>query len=160
MIGFECGAYEDLLCPEHPVTALVAEHAHYDAVLLGWGSFTYMPVAEERAALLQRLRPLSPSGPVLLSFWFRHEGAVETQPRTFRLGWRLGSALTGRAADQGPIAGDKVMARCGYGHSFTVAEVVALAAASGYEMSRSPSPEQAYAHATFRPSPRPSPNAA
>jgi len=156
--AYACGAYEDLLCPDHRLTSLVAEHAPYDAILLGWGSFTHMPLPKERAALLQRLMKLCPSGPLLLSFWLRHERAPETQARAFRLGWRLGSFLAGRPHEEEPIAGDRIMARCGYGHSFTIAEVAALAAGANYELHRTPGPHQAYAHATLMPLQRPSPS--
>jgi hypothetical protein len=159
LLAFHCGAYEDLLTAEHGLADLIDGHGPYDAIILGWGSFTHMPVAAERADLLRYLAKRCPAGPVLLSFWLRHARASERQTRAFALGWRLGSALTGRPPGDQPIEGDQVMARCGYGHRFTPAEIATLAASTDYVLSRAPGPEQAYAHATFKPSPRPSPSA-
>ncbi len=159
MRAFTCGGYEDLITSGHALKELVDGHAPYDAILLGWGSFTHMPVPAERRELLARVASLCPAGPTLLSFWLRREGSERDRGRAFSLGWRVGGLLSGRAQDEGPDPGDQVMTRCGYGHWFTVSEIAELAAAAGLQLHRAPSLAQPYAHATLRPSTPPSPSA-
>jgi len=42
--------------------------ARYDAVVLGWGSFSHVYAREERRAVLTAMRALCPEGPLVLSF--------------------------------------------------------------------------------------------
>ncbi len=41
----------------------------FDAVVLGWGSFSHLTDPDERTALLHAVRDLAPTAPVLLSWW-------------------------------------------------------------------------------------------
>lgn len=153
LLGFLCGGYEELLDPAHELARAVARHGPYGVVLLGWGSFSHVPEPAHRLATLQVLSRLCPAGPLLMSCWLRHEDAPSNQDRAFAMGWRLGTALAGRHGDDGPLPGDVITARAGFGHRFSVRELAELAVAAGLVMPLAPSLTQPYAHCTLRRAP-------
>ena len=53
----------------------------YQAVILGWGSFTHVLDASDRQQTLLACARLTPTGPILASFWMRASHAAQTQPR-------------------------------------------------------------------------------
>lgn len=61
----------------------------YDAVLLGWGSFSYVLEPEAREALVARLDALCPAGPLLASFARR----VESRSAALAHGAEVGGKL-------------------------------------------------------------------
>jgi hypothetical protein len=121
-------SYEELT---YPATAQSIESvrriraaAPYDAVLLGWGSFTHVSGRRVRRDLVQVLRSLS-SGPLLVSFW----GCKRTGSKPGRAkqwGVRVGRLLAGAAARTVDPA-DRVLPHCGYAHQFVLNELEALA---------------------------------
>lgn len=154
LLAYEVGGYEDLLRPEHPLAMTAALHGPYDAVLLGWGSFTHVASARDRQQVLRALRLLCPQGPLLMSFWLRHEAGQTSRSRPFRAGWTLGSLLRGGVPHGPPPPGDEMHAHAGFGHRFTCREIRDLAHGAGYRLRLAPSREQPYAHATLVPAAR------
>lgn len=148
------GAYEDLVEPEtecaRGFASAVESHAPFDAVLLGWGSFTHLVTARDRQALLEKLRTLCPSGPLLGSFWTRADDAPPRTGRSIRLGRRLGALLAGsRPPCTEPD--DVIRGHCGFAHLFTPTELHALARSAGYEVRRLEAGRGIYGHMTLWP---------
>lgn len=126
----------------------------YDAVVLGWGSFTHVLTERGRARLLEACSRLCPNGPILMSYWKRQSGR-----RAARLGARaawlrsLGRhvgrwrGVSGEADETGDL---EYLPHCGYGHRFTWGEIVALAAAVG-RVAVDDDTELRYPHATLIP---------
>ena len=131
------GSYEALVAPRDEKQRRFAKwaesHAPYDAVLLGWVSFTHLPDPQVRKALLTRLAELCPDGPILLSFWLRSEGRGRGAAR--RRLWRVAENLTARLRPEfvAPEPGDLVTHR-GFVHLFTEAELTALAASANLKV--------------------------
>jgi hypothetical protein len=128
-----CGSFADLVAAvlrAEPTSLASFGARRYDAVVLGWGSFSHVLEADERAELLRACDRLAGAGPVLASFWLRGEGAIRS--RAQQLGAALGrrlSALRGVSAAQ--PAGQVFRTHCGFAHEFTRAEIDALAGALG-----------------------------
>jgi hypothetical protein len=78
-----CGGYEELF-ERDPALDVAWRSGPYSAVLLGWGSFSYLLRPQDPIDLMSALRRLCPDGPVLLSY----------ADRTF-----LGTDATGEATD-------------------------------------------------------------
>jgi SAM-dependent methyltransferase len=157
-IVFFRGSYEELADAEHDydnsIYQAVKSQAPFDAVLLGWGSYTHVSSEHHRIALLKCLRELCPGGPLLLSFWMRGDDTQIHKGRTWNLGWKVGRFLAGKdAASEPGLSGDVVSGQAGYGHFFTLEELEEIASAAGYRLSRSPrgAYSGAYPHATLRP---------
>lgn len=144
--------YEDFIGPTSPARATALEAIRsggpYDAVILGWGSYTHLAGHELRAEVLRAMRELS-DGPLLMSYWSRPSGAAPRERRSARLGRLFGRALGSRRADR---AGDRVVPHAGYAHTFSDAEIAALAQEAGY---RACCHREGYPHATFLPGPVP-----
>jgi SAM-dependent methyltransferase len=127
------GAYADLSLALHgrgPLRVLRAR-APYDLVVLGWGSITHVLEEDDRLALLESVRALAPSAPVITSFFLRpesgHGGRTERLRRALRatftkLGAPNGAAPEGLAYEAGG----------GFVYAFTESEVQALAHRAGY----------------------------
>lgn len=117
----------------------------YDAVLLGWGSFSHVLSSSSRLALLRACRAACPRGPVLVS-WVRaasdrHES--ESASMLKRAGGLIG-ALRGVQRDSD---GD-TMLRVGVTHEFADGEVESLARRAGFRLQAE---QGEYPHATLRP---------
>ena len=70
----------------------------YDAVIIGWGSLSYVLDADERQRTVLASARLAPRGPVLASFVLREPGHMDpSQTRAFRLGQALGRFVGGGA---------------------------------------------------------------
>ena len=154
--AFLRGSYEDLVEPGDAAARAFADaiafHAPYDAVVLGWGSFTHVGAGRQRLALLRRMHVLCPRGPVLASVWMRADEPPRVRSRAFQVGFRLGRL--GRATEAPAVEpGDWVLGTTGYAHYFTAAEFAALADSAGYRVTRPPDPAQPdrSPHATLRP---------
>ncbi len=158
-LGFLVGSYEDLAGTDGAANpgldAALETEAPFDAVLLGWGSFTHASTPEVRLGALRRLKPLCPRGPVLASFWMARGRSGDRRGGAWKLGWRAGTRL---AREHGAVEtsdGDEFRSSAGFGHYFTRSELVDLVTAAGYEMARSPGDADAgaFPHATLRPLP-------
>lgn len=132
--------YEDLFYATSSDAAkgrgLVMDMGPYDAVLLGWGSFTHLTTHTDRVALLSFLREICPSGPVLLSFWMADsQEDVIRSGQADRLGRRLGAVIAG-AGDkwQAERRWDKVSCLGGFGHYFTEEEIRQISQDAGYKV--------------------------
>lgn len=141
--------YEDLLRPDHPATVALWARAPFDAIVLGWGSFSHVPRATQRLAILRALHSLT-EGPVLLSYWStRMQRRLVGRARS--LGESLGNRLRAPAGGD-TSAADCVAPHCGYAHCFSEPELAALAGQAGY---RATCHTDVYGHATLTPMTRP-----
>ncbi|MCA9519434.1 MAG: hypothetical protein KC609_00610 [Myxococcales bacterium] len=136
-----------------PLARVVAENAPYDAVVLGWGSFTHVVETSVRLALLRRARELCPRGPLLTSFWMRPADSVFDRGTSFSLGASLGDWLRRlRDRPQTEIEnGDHFVPALGFGHRFSASEFAQLAETSDYRIIRAPRAGGGYPHATLSP---------
>ena len=107
----------------------------FDAVLLGWGSFSLIVADEERLSILRALRELAPNAPVALSFDVPVDpelpGSRVSRARfaVRRLYRRLGApGYTGERM--------RYAAWAGILRESSVAEVAAVARAAGYEVAK------------------------
>lgn len=150
------GCYEDIAHPDGRAERVLAhelrQRSPYDAILLGWGSFTHVVEEIDRVAILKQLLSMCPRGPLLLSFWSRDDTPTMPERRMSRWGRRLGEALSaGIPRIRRP--GDEVWPGCGFGHAFTESEIRNLAQNTGYAV-KSISTDRAgsvYPHATLIP---------
>ncbi len=113
--------------------AEVAER-RFDAVILGWGSFTHVASPDQRAAIVKAANALT-GGPILASFYFG-EGLRTAHSKTGRAadwGRRIGRVI-GRARGAEGIAGDwDFFGWGGFAHRLTVDDVESAARAAGRE---------------------------
>jgi hypothetical protein len=130
-------------------------HRRYDAVVLGWGSLTHVLEADERLRLLESVCRLAPDGPILASFWLRPDPPPDLPDSVARPARGRADAL-GRAAGRlvgrvrGVPARDETVSFgswYGFAHSFTRAELEALAARVGRRLVWGE--HGAYPHVTF-----------
>jgi hypothetical protein len=153
-VTFLCGSYEDLAEPDSAAAGrfchAIETNAPYDAVLLGWGSFSHVPTAGLRAALLKKLRKLCPSGPVLVSFFMDPDHATRDRRRAWKLGYQVGRTVA-RKNVSSLDPGDFFAPGQGLSHVFTEQEFEELATSAGYRVLLRPRQEWDYPHATLRP---------
>ncbi len=135
-----------------PAAEIVARR--YDAVILGWGSFTHLLERRQQTEVLAACDAVCPEGPILASFW----GAVGAAPvsRARDVGGRLGRSLarlrTSRAPARsaGRLAGEVGFAfNVGFTRRFSRGDVVTLAAEIGREVTLFGL--RPYGHATLTP---------
>ncbi len=112
---------------EHLVTGIpeIRRHAPYAAVVLGWGSLSHVADPGARDQLFERVRELSPDGPVLLS-WIPPKPSGPRR-ETLRAVLR-GFGLRARSPN------DSYQAHLGFIHSFDEAELELLARGAGYSI--------------------------
>jgi hypothetical protein len=123
-------SYEDLIdAVESNKGPLVAiRERRFDAVILGWGSFSYLIGHDRQRALLSSLRRAAPSAPVLLSFPpLRPVAKLDRLRPILRRVFRWVGASA-------PGAGDVFDSQAGFIHVFSEAEIQKLATESGYEV--------------------------
>jgi hypothetical protein len=129
-------SYADLVRAAHgrvgPL-AFVRAGPPFDAIVLGWGSFSHVMPSAERQSLLSALRLLGPRAPVLMSF------ALEPSPGSVPPGkGRIRGALKCLFAALGAPgvseAGDHFLTNGGFFSLLTRDELVKLAFATGYEV--------------------------
>lgn len=110
---------------------LEGEGETYDAVLLGWGSFTHLLRPESRLKTLEAAARACPEGPIMLSFWsWGRPGAPRLgRNRLHRLACKLGKFVGARrGGDLDRAPGEYViMAGGGVGIVFSVEEIETLA---------------------------------
>ena len=138
VLQLERGSYEDLIAGGR---CSVQRHAPYDAVVLGWSSFSNLGSVAIRVDLLQTTRRLCPHGPVLLSWW-------QTVPAGGRReGLRRLLAVLGshRSAPH-----DSFTTHAGFIHGYTTGELRDLAAAAGYSVAWI-TDTASYPHAVLKP---------
>ena len=112
-----------------------------------------MPTARVTSALAVALRAANHVAKLARVAEHLLEGAalrrLDADQLTFALGWRLAGAWSGGGGAAAPGDGDAVLARCGYAHAFTVAELGALAAGVGRRCGRAISALQPCPHTTL-----------
>jgi hypothetical protein len=124
------GTYQDLARAtlEGEAGALTPLAGHrYDAVVLGWGSFTHLLDLDDRRRALAACDRLTPEGPILASFWL--VSGRETAPRRgTSIGLRIGRTIRRFRGMSGHGNGDAFTGWCGFAHPFSRAEIDDLAA--------------------------------
>lgn len=107
-----------------------AQLAPYDAVLLGWGSFSHVLDPDTRWKVIQLADRMSPKGPILLSFHAlspaTRPASRASQPLARRLGQTLGRLRGVQHADSDS---DLFLPHAGFLHRFAREEIEALAQA-------------------------------
>jgi hypothetical protein len=141
--------HDDLVAAVETRTGPAAALAdrRFDAVIVGWGSFTHILTRERQRRLLAACDRLAPSGPVLISFFTRGEG-LGRRPRAFEAGARLGRRL---AARRGVAPKDQWIGfawHLGFTYPYTAEEIEGLAAGVGRTADVAMTP---YGHAALRP---------
>ena len=124
-------SYADLVrAVEEGVGPLAASVAvTFDAVILGWGSLSHVTAEEDRIALLQAIRRIAPTAPVVFSF-FREPssrpGGLERLRRFVQMIFRpLGSEVGSRL---------RFSMAFGFVRPLALDDVQTLAAATGYHL--------------------------
>lgn len=126
------GDYDDLVRAvrgESTRLSGVASH-RYDAVVLGWGSLSYVTPSSARLALLAAIRALAPSAPVILSFIPRLDADERGRPAALRRGLRrVLPRLGGKSVADG---GELFVPWGGFASALSRAEIERLALQGGY----------------------------
>ena len=120
----------------------------YDAVVVGWGSFTHVLGRTRQRRLLAACDRLAPSGPVLISFFARGKRAPP-RTRARALGVRVGQALAARRGLEPKGLQIGFAWHLGFTHQYTAEEIDELAAEIGRTAEVGMTP---YGHAVLRPS--------
>lgn len=114
----------------------------FDAAILGWGSLSHVTTDEERQALFRALRRVVPAGPVLFSFIRDMRGGrLERLRRPLQIALRPIGAEVGSRLRFSPAFG--------FVRPLGLADVEALATATGYHLLSRESPR--YGNALFLP---------
>lgn len=149
-----CASYRELVAAvagDRGSPAAPFAGTRYDAVILGWGSLSYVTSLEEARALLAAAFALAPHGPVLASCWVRDDGLAATS-RAAALGWRVGrlaARVRGRASDT--VDGAVLDPRTGLGRRYSRTELETLGADLARRVEWSGGGNGTYPHATFLP---------
>jgi hypothetical protein len=134
-----------------PAAPLIART--YDAVILGWGSYTHVFEPGAQADVLAACDAICPEGPILASFWAAV--AAPWQGRAHRVGRRLGTGIARLRGthDASPDADDAGRIGFAFNVGFTCRfsrdDVTALAGGVGRDVAQFEL--QPYAHATLTP---------
>jgi hypothetical protein len=120
----------------------------FDAIVLGWGSFSHVMPSSDRLALLRALHTLSDTAPVLMSFALEPEpGSVPPGKGRVRTALqRLFSALGAPGVSE---QGDHFLSNGGFFSFLSQDELMKLAFSAGYEVALFQ--ELPYAHALLVP---------
>jgi len=160
-LAFLQGSYEDLVDPVRPRHAdlnhQLQQFAPFDAVLLGWGSFSHVVDPGVREGIFRRIRELSPTGPALASFFLLPTELEPANGRMERWGRQTGRWLrkVGNRQENLVNSGDLILFHAGFGHWFTPIEIESLAEQTGNDLIPAegwPHPHE-YPHCTFVPRP-------
>lgn len=126
------GTYDDLVRAASSGGGPLAGLAQrpFDAIWLGWGSITHLLTSAEHLAVFRACRTLCPRGPVVASFFLRHE-TPRGRAEKLRVLVRKGVEVVGgrKAAD-----GVAYEMNGGFVYWFRESEVLALAHEAGYEV--------------------------
>jgi hypothetical protein len=141
--------HDDLIDAVERRSGPVAELAdqRFDAVIVGWGSFTHVLSREGQRRLLAVCDRLAPRGPILLSFFAQGEG-LSRRVRAFEAGARLGRRLAARRGSAPKELQIGFVWHLGFTHAFTPDEIEALAVAVRRTAEVTMTP---YGHAVLRP---------
>lgn len=158
-LAFLEGSYEDFADPSRPmfseINSTIARWAPYDAVLLGWGSFTHITLLQTRIDLLQRIKTICPKGPLLASFFMTTQASHNMPSQIERWGSTVGRLLRGHLGGQENTVqpGDKILSHVGFVHIFTHGEIKQLLEKTGYYLKNNLGITLMYdyPHATFLP---------
>ena len=140
-IGADCGAtliegdYGDLVRAVHGSSTRLSELAEtrYDAVILGWGSLSYVFPQDARSELLGAIKILAPSAPVMLSFIPRIE--PQEHGRTAALRRVLRRVLPRRGRDSRSVdSGEMFAPWIGFAYALSAEEIQRIAAQTGYRL--------------------------
>jgi hypothetical protein len=129
------------------------ELAPFDAVILGWGSYTHVLSADDRRRTLRELDLRCPAGPILASYWAAAAGRDAAPGASHRLGMALGLLLGGSLPSAKERASRHLTHHGIAGHVFTGEELEELAASCGrrveLEPGRRPGDVAVFPHASF-----------
>ena len=102
----------------------------FDAIILGWGSLSYVTPEEARLELLVTLKMLAPAAPVILSFIPRLDADERGRPAALRRGLRR---VLPRLGGQ-PVtdSGEQFVPWGGFASALPLDEIERLALQSGY----------------------------
>jgi hypothetical protein len=114
-----------------PLASVVAGPP-FDAVLLGWGSITHLCDPREQVRLFAALARLCPKAPVLTSFYTRPDSRPPGRADRARAVVRGALRLAGSRARHGDEL--TYATAGGFAYCFSAAEINALAATTGYEV--------------------------
>lgn len=128
-----------------PATPLAERR--YDAVLVGWGSFTHVLSREGQVRLLTACDRLAPSGPILLSFFARGRDG-RRRVRAFAAGTRLGRRVGASRGTTSKALEIDLIWHLGFTHACAADEIAELAASMGRVAETTITP---YGHAVLRP---------
>jgi hypothetical protein len=103
----------------------------FDAVILGWTSFTFLITADERRELLLAARATAPKAPLLLSFAAQDR---LKQNRTERWRPRVGRICRLLGAPSSRDPGDRFVPKMGFWHYLTKEEFHAAVQGAGYRI--------------------------
>lgn len=126
------GDYDDLVRAVRGESTRLSSIAsqRYDAVILGWGSLSYVTPEAARLALLVALRNLAPNAPVILSFIPRLDSDERGRPAALRRGLRrMLPRLGGKSASD---SGELFVPWGGFASALPLDEIERLAIQSGY----------------------------
>lgn len=142
LLAFSISTYEDLVSGK---LKEIESFAPYDAVILGWGSFTHILDQNIQKMLLEKVRKLCPAGPILLS-WLK---ATYAGPKT-----KIFRRMLTRIGFKEALDRDQYSFGRGFCHTFTRDEIFDLASSTNnsivfYEDEK-PYP-QGYPHAVLLP---------
>ena len=124
----------------------------YDAVLLGWGSFSHVLLPADRARVLEAYGRCCPAGPLLASFTLAPYGSESATPRGFAdlMGRSVGRGLR-RLRRPGPGQPHEFFSSwMGFTHRFSRDELEGLAVSAGRVLAWDAQLGE-YPHATFLP---------
>ena len=112
---------------------LLCQGPRFDAIILGWGSFSHVMPSSERLALLRALRALGGAAPVLLSFALEPEpGSVP--PGKGRIRTTLQRLFAALGAPGVSEEGDHFLSNGGFFSFLSQEELMKLAFVAGYEI--------------------------
>jgi SAM-dependent methyltransferase len=127
-------SYEDLVDAvargSGPLVGAVRGHA-FDAVILGWGSFSHVLDPARQKRLLEASRQLSPSGPLLLSYFAASAEGGRLERLRVRLRRLLATTGARNAGDAGRV---RFLESSGFVCFHTREEIAHLASDAGYRI--------------------------
>ncbi|UQA55313.1 class I SAM-dependent methyltransferase [Polyangium aurulentum] len=146
-----CGSYADLVLAAESGAgplASIAQGPPFDAVILGWGSFSHVLPSSERLALLRSVRRLAPRAPVLLSFMLRPDSSAPPESKG-RVRDALRRAFSAMGAPGVSESGDHFFPDSGFFSYLMPDEIPRVAWDAGYEVALFE--DGPYPHALFVP---------
>jgi hypothetical protein len=126
------GDYDDLVRAVRGESTRLSAIASqdYDAIVLGWGSLSYVTPEASRLSLLVALKTLAPTAPVILSFIPRLDADERGRPAALRRGLRR--ALPRLGGQTLADSGEMFVPWGGFASALSLGEIERLALQSGY----------------------------